>query len=312
VWSVRLTPDGDRLLTAGSDQTARTFSLPGGAELARFSVGGAAQCASWSGDGSRLATGAPGEVTVWSAGGHKLAAFGGLPGDTTAVAFDASTSRVAATSGRVARVWRLADGALLGELGPHDETVEAVAFSLDGARVATAGDDRTARIWRLPSRLEASGHAESPLAAIAFSPDGARVAAAGDDRSITLWDAATGRVVSVWEGETDAATAVAFGPGGAIAATGAFDGEVMLWSAGDGKLLDRWRAHGGEMVSAVAFSADGEALATGGRDGFARVWPLPRNRLSADEVARVARCRSPFRIDGQRLTRGAIDAAACR
>ncbi|MDJ0705866.1 MAG: hypothetical protein QNJ46_21575, partial [Leptolyngbyaceae cyanobacterium MO_188.B28] len=62
--------------------------------------------------------------------------------------------------------------------------VNAVAFSADGKRVATASDDGTARVWDVQSgdRLVTLNH-DAAVNAVAFSADGAQVATASSDRT---------------------------------------------------------------------------------------------------------------------------------
>jgi WD40 repeat protein len=61
--------------------------------------------------------------------------------------------------------------------------------------LATASDDRTARLWHLATQGELtvlSGHT-SWVERCAFSPDGTLLATAGNDGTVRLWQISTGR-----------------------------------------------------------------------------------------------------------------------
>ena len=81
-----------------------------------------------------------------------------------------------------------------------------------------------------------AGH-DNSVRAIAFSADGALLATASEDRAVRLWDAATGAAVRALEGHGAWATGVAFEPKGAWLASASTDGSVRLWSARGGEPL---------------------------------------------------------------------------
>ena len=162
--------------------------------------------------------------------------------------------------------------------------VLGLAYSPDGTRLATAGEDATVLIresasGRVLVRLE--GHSDA-VACVRFAPDGKTVATAGYDRTVRLWETASGRAIATLEGHANWVFAVAFSPDGKTLASAGHDQSVRLWDAASGRALARLTGHTGS-VRAVAFAPDGKTLASAGGDRTAILWDLatraPRRTL---------------------------------
>ncbi|QEH37555.1 translocation protein TolB [Aquisphaera giovannonii] len=161
---------------------------------------------------------------------------------------------------------------------PAAVPVTALAFSPDGARIATSGYHEMI-FWNVADGTIARRVAGLPerTQTIAISPDGKRLATAGGDPGqygiVRLWDveAAGGlRPARDLAEGSDVVFAAAFSPDGKALATAGADRVVRVYEVESGKPLVQSEDHA-DWIFDVAFSPDGKQLATASRDKTAKV-----------------------------------------
>ncbi|MEV0385734.1 hypothetical protein [Nonomuraea sp. NPDC050643] len=154
-----------------------------------------------------------------------------------------------------------------------------VAYSPDGRKLVTTGDDGTIRMWQRsggtwtgPATL---GRHDRPSWNPVFSRDGRHLATGGNDGTVRIWDL-TGRTPPrILRGHRGFVFNVAFSPDGRRLASTADDG-VRIWDLAAPRRTVLLADHHGPAYG-VAFSPDGSRLATSGfKDGTVRVRDLAR------------------------------------
>jgi WD40 repeat protein len=301
VESVSFSPDGSLLASGSADDTIKLWRVADGA-LVRTLTGHTnwVWSVSFSPDGSLLASGSHDHtIKLWRVSdGSLVRTLTGHTGFVRSVSFSPDGSLLASGSGdKTIKLWRVADGALVRtltghtnwvwrqmvravrwggvDLTGHTNWVWSVSFSPDGSLLASGGDDKTIKLWRVSDGAlvrTLKGHTDR-VRSVSFSPDGSLLASGSKDGTIKLWRVSDGALVRTLTGHTDEVWSVSFSPDGSLLASGSDDKTIKLWRVADGALVRTLTGHTG-LVRSVSFSPDGRLLASGSRDKTIKLWQV--------------------------------------
>jgi len=214
-----------------------------------------------------------GTARVWDAAtGDVITIYSGHTDQLFSAAFSPDGNRVVtASADDTAQVWNATTGDPITALEGHTADVNSAMFSPDGARIVTASDDGTVRVWDANTGANVDTvDIPGPLASAQFGPDGAWIVTASLDSVATVWSPSSGEFRTL-VGHSDDVYSAAFSPDGTRVVTASADGTAKVWNAFTGAELFTLTGHASRVFSA-RFSLDGSRIVTASWDHTARVW----------------------------------------
>ncbi|MFD4669165.1 BTAD domain-containing putative transcriptional regulator [Lentzea sp. NPDC058450] len=232
VESVAFSPDGSRLAALTRDHTISLWDVARRERLSSLSYSGlgASTDIAYQPDGRGLVTASLGRFR-WSLPGLVRGTFSGGPYIASALEFTPDGRLLISTDpAGGAMLWNVAEDRLERRVSTGQGDVRDVAVSPDGTRFATAGANRTVKVWDVATGAELftlTGHS-APVVALAFSPSGAALASGGEDDAVVVWDLGT-RTGTTLTGHAGPVQAVAFTREDEVV-SGANDARIIRWS----------------------------------------------------------------------------------
>jgi len=208
--------------------------------------------------------------------------------------------------------------------GPKD----AAAGESRIVQLASSGQDKTLKLWDLPTPKQLAEVAENgsdpikiekaAIAVIAHSkevndvlvaPNNKCVASAGSDKVVRIWSFPEYKLLGECKGHRRGVWCVAFSPTDQVLASASGDGAIRLWNLKDYRAIRAFEGHTGPVLR-VCFLSNGMQLMSSGNDGLLKLWQIRTAdcALTLDEHSSKVWC---IDVVGDRMVSGGTDSKLC-
>jgi WD40 repeat protein len=274
VTAVALTPDGKTLISGSNDQTIRFWDPSNGKEK-RCLEGheGYVINLNLSSDGTELASqDSHGWVRIWETATGKELVSCRRSGEGGMALAPGGKVLALANRHKTVDFWEVPSGREQARLPGHVDTVVSLAFSADGAKLASAAKDDTVRIWD-PLTMKLLHQYQEQANVVTFSPD--QKLLIGDGKNHFWFPGERPRKKALQENKMPAVPidTKVWSPDGRMQALVREDGSVRLVETASGKERRRFQGHL-DKVTAAAFSKNGKFLASGSADTTILIWSV--------------------------------------
>ena len=190
--------------------------------------------------GTELASSGYHEVLIWDVADLRLIRrIRSLPQRIQALEYSPDGKLLAIASGTPGRIGQayLLEGENLRPMHTAADVVLAVAFSPDGATLATGSADNAIRLFEVASgklQFKTEQHADWVMG-LAFHPTTNLVVSASRDKTARVINTATGELEATYQGHTEGVYAAVFSEDGKHAYSAGRDKKIHVWDIKEGK-----------------------------------------------------------------------------
>jgi WD40 repeat protein len=237
VISAAFSPDGQKVITASLDNTARLSDARDGRQLLVLQHEDAVIGAVFSPDGQKVLTAmGDGPARIWDAAtGAQLASLRRNEGEYFPILSPDGRTLLITSKAGTARLLSADDGRELLML-LHGPPIYTAKFSPDGRKIVTVSEDGSTRVWDAATGTELAAFRTHAIRQPVFSSDGRKILAVSRDGTARLLDAIDGREILVLHHQGEVLSAI-FSPAERTILTASADGTAQLWDATAGTKL---------------------------------------------------------------------------
>jgi WD40 repeat protein len=298
VGSVGFSADGTRVVSAAAGQQAIVWDLARAAAIESLSLDGGATFAQFAANPNEILTG-NGNKLVQLITIHFERIMPGHTGRISGLAYSNDGGLIfSASADGTVRGLQSGDGAQR-YAAQADGPVHAMAVSPDGNWLATAGEDKSVRVFNAGNgspgpKPQFAGFA-APVKSVAFSADGQLVIGGGAES--IAFNLMSGEAVQSFAEQTGVVGLASAGEKGEFVVGASSDKSIRVWPL---LVLRQIPGHGQPVTALAAMPAPNQLL-SGSQDGTVRLWNLDNGQQMQQLNHGAAVTSVAVRPDGQRI-----------